>query len=367
MAVKYARTVGGNWSTDASWSTTSGGAADTTKPVAGDTANLDANSGQITVDVASACTIVNCTGYTNTLTFNAALTVAGTVTFVSGMTITGTSDLIVTTTATLTSGGKTLTGGLHFQGTATFTLADNWDVNGTLTVGGGAGTTTINGNTINAGGNLTQGVRNSLGTTNIIMDGTGTWSSTASIGIAIRHNLTFNTAGTITISGNVRYSVNSLVYTAGTMITTGSDLSTEIASDTLIFNTSGMTWNNISLGSTGTITNTSTLNISGTLNLGQTSNTCTYNGSDFNVTGNFLSRNTTGSSGGTAKVVMAGTGSQTLTMNNTTGVQRLVFIIDSTGTVTFSTIAQTLNPIIYKRGLLAGNILGMPKTVFRTS
>lgn len=70
MAAKYARAVGGGWNTDATWSTTSGGAADTTKPTAADDVFLDASSGNVTVDAASACRSLNCTGYTGTLAFN---------------------------------------------------------------------------------------------------------------------------------------------------------------------------------------------------------------------------------------------------------------------------------------------------------
>lgn len=43
--IKYFRTGVTNWNDDASWSTTSGGANDTTKPTAGDDVFLDASSG----------------------------------------------------------------------------------------------------------------------------------------------------------------------------------------------------------------------------------------------------------------------------------------------------------------------------------
>lgn len=73
MAAKYGRTAGGNWSADATWSTTSGGAADTVAPTAADDVFLDANSGNVTLDTgaARACRSINCTGYTGTLTHNA--------------------------------------------------------------------------------------------------------------------------------------------------------------------------------------------------------------------------------------------------------------------------------------------------------
>jgi len=46
----------------------------------------------------------------------------------------------------------------------------------------------------------------------------------------------------------------------------------------------------------------------------------------------------------------------------TTGTNQLEILIDAgTSTVTIGTLAQTVNPIIYKSGILAGDILGFPK------
>lgn len=71
MATKYARAGGGNWTADATWSTTSGGAADTTKPTAADDAVLDAASGAVTIDSGAVCRSLDCNGYTGTLTHTA--------------------------------------------------------------------------------------------------------------------------------------------------------------------------------------------------------------------------------------------------------------------------------------------------------
>src|ERR1035438_6268468 len=103
MATRTIANGGGNFSATGTW-------VEAAVPVAGDAVVATGTSGQLTVDVASGgvgLLSFIMTGYTNTLTMNATLTVAGTVTFVSGMTIAGTSDLICNTTATLTSGGKT--------------------------------------------------------------------------------------------------------------------------------------------------------------------------------------------------------------------------------------------------------------------
>jgi len=71
---KFARAGGGNWNTDATWSTTTGGAADTTKPDATDDVFLDANSGNVTIAANSYCRSINCTDYTGTLTQDASTT-----------------------------------------------------------------------------------------------------------------------------------------------------------------------------------------------------------------------------------------------------------------------------------------------------
>lgn len=76
MATKYARAVGGNWTTDATWSTTSGGAADTTKPTAADDAVIDAASGNVTIDSGAVCRSLDCNGYTGTLTHNSSVTLS---------------------------------------------------------------------------------------------------------------------------------------------------------------------------------------------------------------------------------------------------------------------------------------------------
>ena len=125
-ANRYARGVGGNWTDDATWSTTSGGAADTVAPTASDDVFLDANSGQVTISATSVGKSLNCTGYTGTLTHNAFdLTISGSVTLVSGMTYTPSSvssRLVMASTGTLTTGGKLL---WSLRATGTLTIGDN--------------------------------------------------------------------------------------------------------------------------------------------------------------------------------------------------------------------------------------------------
>lgn len=267
MATKYfmAGGVNSNWSTDGNWSTTaSSGPANTTKAVNGDAAILDAGSPACIIDTASACTSIVCTGYTNTLTFNATLTAAGTVTFASGMTIAGTSDLICTATATLTSGGKTLTGGLQLQGTSqTFTLSGAWIVTGVLTFNGTT-ITTLNSSTLSVAGGITLSV-SAIGTTAITMTG-GTWSGN----FQLRNPLTF--AGNATVSGTVQYNAGTLTYSSGTITTTGSSL---VIGASATLNTNGVTWNDINVSAAVTLTINSLLSVSGVLLLGNAAITFT--------------------------------------------------------------------------------------------
>ncbi len=55
MTVKYYRGNNSNWITNANWSLTSGGPADTTFPTAGDAVIFDSNSGNCTLDANAAC------------------------------------------------------------------------------------------------------------------------------------------------------------------------------------------------------------------------------------------------------------------------------------------------------------------------
>jgi len=73
---KYARSTGGNWSDDATWSTTSGGAADTTAPTSADDVVFDSLSGGVTINAAAACRSIDLSLYTGTLTHNASITLS---------------------------------------------------------------------------------------------------------------------------------------------------------------------------------------------------------------------------------------------------------------------------------------------------
>ncbi len=127
--VKYARSTGGNWSADSTWSTSPGGPADTTAPTATDDVIFDVNSGNVTVDTTTTVAkTLNMTGSAGTLTITNAmkLSVSGNVTLASGKFSAGgdTANLTMLATGTLTTVGNTM-GALTFNGTSqTFTLGD---------------------------------------------------------------------------------------------------------------------------------------------------------------------------------------------------------------------------------------------------
>jgi len=212
MATRAIANGGGNWNSTGTW-------VEGAVPVAGDAVVATATSGQLTVNVASACASIILTNYANTLTFNASLTVTSTVTFVAGMNIAGTTGaLICNGTLTLTSAGKTLTNGLSLQGANTYTLADDWTVNGVVTVGTASNALTITGaKNLNCAGGLgssTTAVVTFTGLTAINLTG-GTWSG---VGTAtFSGNININ--GNITLASTLKFGGGTLAYLSGSVST----------------------------------------------------------------------------------------------------------------------------------------------------
>lgn len=220
---KYGRAVGGNWSADATWSTTSGGGADTTRCVAADACILDSASGNVTVDADSAAGSINCTGYTGTLTLGANLTVSGSLTFSSGMTFTPSTYIVtIDNTSSITSAGKSF-GKLTFNGASkTYTLTDAMVCSGLVTFNLYAGI--INGYTLTLEGGLTQNETSSTsqytGTTKLIFGGSGTQTWTGG-NASVDMDIDINTSGTLNLSGNIKYgnatNYKTLRYVSGTV------------------------------------------------------------------------------------------------------------------------------------------------------
>jgi hypothetical protein len=304
----YARAGGGNWSTDATWSTSSGGGADTTKPIAGDTVYLDANSGQVTVDVASACAIIDCTGYTNTLTQSAGMTTTGNVTFVAGMTFTPNTQTWTFSGGTLIPAGKTFYDININNATVTLSTTDLTVSHNLLLTGSSA---ILTGRTVTMTG--------------------GTWSNSSGATGQMQSNLTFNGNCTVGTSTNwdVYFNTGTLTYTSGTITTTSSRL---IVNGNTTLNTNGMTWNNMTGGSVSTIiTLSSDLTLAGSFLL--STNSITFSGGTRTVTvgGSVSCHSLKG--GNAITLVMTGTG--TLTQVNDSGARIAV-------NLTFNAPGQTI-------------------------
>ena len=332
MATRTISNTGGNWNAVGTW-------VEGVVPINGDAVVATATSGQLTVNVASACTSIDFTNYTNTLTMSNGLTVGGNVTLVTSMTIAGASALTITTTATLTSNTKTWPNALTFNGSSgTITLADAWTVTGTVSTGIANGV--YNGFSITIGGGLAATSTMAPGTTNFILNGTGTWSGAGSIA----NNLTINTAGTITI-GNIVYRIGTLTYTTGTVITTGSIL-TIVTGTTL--NTNGIIWNNITFTASTTHTLTSNLTLSGTW-LQNGGVVLTVNGFQVNV-GSAITSGGAGSTLGTTNFLISG--NTNINLLGTGGFKNNL-TINSSGTVTLAALVYSVGTLTYTAGTMS--------------
>src|ERR1700757_4926824 len=234
----------GNWNSTTNWSTSSGGASGASFPTSSDDVIFDANSGNLSVNVVSACLSFNSTGYTGTLTMSSILTVTGNITLGAGMLFSGASQFIVNATATVTTNGVAIPY-FVFGSTANFTVTLNDDLNCTNNTFNSGGSYTINGHTIYISGNLSCGAALPVGTTTFTMNGTGSVS-----GLRMANAFVINTSGTITLSGSNQWnnSGSSFNYVAGTIVSTGS---TCVFVSTTITAGSGCVFNNVLFNQTG--------------------------------------------------------------------------------------------------------------------
>lgn len=334
MAIYYFRNTGNtDWDTASNWSLTDGGGATGAVPTSSDDAYFTVNSGACLIQTTNAnCLGLYTTGYNNTITITSVLlTVSGNCTLSSTTTITGTGTLSfqAASTATLTSNGANISvSTTRFNSGATYTIADIWNlVNLSFT----NGSTALNNNTINVSGNLTISSQPGSGTTNIVMTGTGTYSTSASQSII--NNLEFNTSGTITISGTLNINAKTLTYTNGTVVWTGSTL--VLNSATMSGNWSSQNINNLTItGLNSTTTFSSNMTVLGNFSfIG--SGTVTTDGSfTVFVAGNVL-HSSIGILSGAITLVMNGTGTLS---TNSTGSIRVNLTINTAGIITIGSI-----------------------------
>ena len=294
-----------------------------------------------------------------TVTFGTFNYNTGTLTYITGTVDTTGSTLNLSNagTPTLATNGISWNNITISTGTIV-TLTNALDVNGTFTYGSGGSGVTLNGSTATFAGNITasgtsDGGSTLSGTTNIIIDGTGTWSHDSTFNATITNNLTINTAGTLTLGSKVGYNTGTLTYIAGTVVTSGSTL-TIAGSAILNLGLMPTPLNNLTTsGASPTITLLSDLYVIGTVTL-SSSGTPVWTGNTLYIGGN-LTHSTNSTQTGTTTFVMNGTGTWASTSINC--IIRNNFTINTTGKITFGAL------IVYNTGTftyLSGKVV-VPK------
>lgn len=265
----------------------------------------------------------------------------------SGVVSAGTSTLYVTDAANTITGSQAFYN-LTFDavvGTSSTTIASSTvlTVTNTLSITGTQAISLLTGD-IHAKANIiaTNTNTSSGGDATITINGTGSQTLTgASSGQARLPHVVINKAsGTLTFTNEITVTGN-WTHTAGTLSTSGSTVcfwntKTITGSDTL----TNVTFNGSS-AATFTIASGTTMSINGTLTLAG-SNQVTINTGTINAKGNIVLSNTynNNTAGGTASLVINGTGSQAITGNSTKGNSRLpnVTINKSSGTLSLSDV-----------------------------
>jgi hypothetical protein len=276
-----------------------------------------------------ACRALTFVGYTSTVdlaTFT--LTTNNNITFQSDQSsriLGSTGILSLGAAATITS--YTGTWPLNFQianfGTTPVVLADDMRVSGSYLSSGGS--RVINGFSLFVGTNLTS-LSTHSGTTNFIMNGSGTYTGAAAC------NLEINTSGTIVITGSIILKRRFIITNVGPITMTSANVSIQ---DTTTVDLGGRTIGNLSHGFTATSTVTYLTDVyCSNFSIGNGTNT--YNGpGQIYASGNYV----LGSSSGSLIVNLTGTGTITGT------AMGLSCTIASSGTYTIGAIL-TLGPNI---------------------
>lgn len=303
----------------------------------------------------------------------------GTLTHIAGTVdaTTNNSTLIIGASTTLNTAGITWNN-ISFTGaSAVLSLTNSLSCTGTFTMGANNGT--INGSTLTVSGSISYTQGSLVGTTSIVMNGTGTLSCGATT-YAIKNNLTINTSGTITFGSIVNVSSATLTCTAGTVDTTtnlNSFYTNSTETTVLNFTPSFYTVRFL-----GTVTFNSNITA---VNLVITSSTV-INGNTLYMTGDMTFTNNLS---GTTNIEYIGTGTWTgsasggyYLRNNLTINTAGTFIISGTasygtGTITYvsgtvnasgSTLLILASPTLNTAGIVWDNInIGVTSTIALTS
>lgn len=341
MATITAAAGGGNWNVGSTWV---GGVV----PLTTDNVVLNATSGQVTITATAQCVNINFTGYTNTITFNANLTITGDLTrSASVFSYAGTFGIIIagTTTQIITTSSVAWTIPITFGGISpSISINGAFNITAPLTLSSTTSPVIARANVfdltenVNPSGNITiSGGGTYTGSANIVILGSNNQTFTAGFNHQIRNNLTINkTGGVLTLSGTLNYNTGTFTYTAGTVNTGTSTLN---IGATTTFNTNGSTisgatttsstginWFNVTLSSTLNLTSNFTSVGTFTANAGAITRAASeslYLGGSLTMSSTLVSSST--------PIIMNGTGTW-----SGSGLLYASLTFNTTGTITIS-------------------------------
>ena len=194
-----------NWNDVNSWSTVSSASAVNagTYPQGGDTVFLDAGSTNCVVNTDSSCAIIDCTGYTKTLSLSGNMTTSSNVTFVAGMTfVPDSARWTIAGNCVFTSAGKSFydfrydclaAGDIDIN----VTLVGNVTLTHDLKFFGHDHSIAWNGADMYCSGGVDVSWSATTGTNTLYLNGTGTFKADGANGY-LSFNVNINTAGAIT-------------------------------------------------------------------------------------------------------------------------------------------------------------------------
>ncbi|MDD5152621.1 MAG: hypothetical protein PHS95_01305 [Candidatus Pacebacteria bacterium] len=258
----------GNWSSTAHWSTSSGGASGASVPTSTQSVAFDTNSSgaSYTVTIDSAAVVGDITWgnpSSGIVTWGGSyptpMSIYGSLTMAPGMNITynGTITFAATSGAkTITSNGVAFVGNLIIgaTGTATFTLQDNLNLNGSYALNYGGGTFVANGKAVNYTSSVIQIGGSFAGSSafyDLILTGNASKTAAATFGSdctwAVTHNLTINGNST---TNRLWVKSNSLG-TARTITATGASVNYSNVDFQDITISGGTLGTNVSVGNAG--------------------------------------------------------------------------------------------------------------------
>ena len=276
MPTYTAAAGGGNWNSAATW----GGAG---VPTTGDTAILNATSGQVTVTANATCLVLNCTGYANTLTINTgfSINVSGTGATISlGGTISTLQQGVLSTASgtsavTINFNGITIprlscgfTAGASNQ-TVTINGTNPTVQNLTIVNGGASGATVLANQTvtITSSLNVTNGTTIGLGGVAFNIGGGGIVDITTSRRVG--NGFTVLTGTTLRMQSDLLISGGTITFNSGSFLT-HNNYTLSFATASITLNSSGINWHNVTYepgGNAISLTLLSDLNISNNLTI----------------------------------------------------------------------------------------------------